>query len=446
MKKRIIYLVTNELLGPVFDAIVLRRLGALATRGYDVHLVTTVPLGHFVRRSARRSLRMQVAKCKRVLSERVYVVPTAPSRLRRWWNDSLGVGLVLTRLAKVPTPSVIYCRGSYAASVALNARRLFGLTYKIVEDLPGIQWAEKWYDNHPDVRLSLANVPADAIKDETAEAEIVKSADQVIAVSHRMADYVIARFGIQPERVTTLWNAVDLKPYDDALSCRDEIRASLGLEGKFVIVYCGSVYPRQRVPEAFRVIERILQRWPSAYFLVLTTNPRRMIDAFAAAAIPADRASIHSIAFQETSRFLCAADLGLITTGFFETPHLANEVCCPVKFAEYLAAGLPVVMSDHVGDYSAYVSEQGIGVSIPPETTVDTAVAMVEDLMRRILVDETTQLQRCRFLGRKDFDFETYLDRLISVLKDMHECPDRGTHSQDWMSLPQRKLSTRQID
>ncbi|HXP48650.1 MAG TPA: hypothetical protein VN922_01785, partial [Bacteroidia bacterium] len=33
----------------------------------------------------------------------------------------------------------------------------------------------------------------------------------------------------------------------------------------------------------------------------------------------------------------------------------------PVKFAEYLAVGLPVIISENIGDYSAFVSEKNCG-------------------------------------------------------------------------------------
>jgi hypothetical protein len=39
-----------------------------------------------------------------------------------------------------------------------------------------------------------------------------------------------------------------------------------------------------------------------------------------------------------------------------------NEVASPVKFGEYLASGLPVVMSAGIGDYSELVRRKKVGV------------------------------------------------------------------------------------
>src|SRR5206468_3305998 len=46
--------------------------------------------------------------------------------------------------------------------------------------------------------------------------------------------------------------------------------------------------------------------------------------------------------------------------------HPVNEVSSPTKFAEYLAAGLPVVMTDHIGDFSALAASNSLGFVLDP--------------------------------------------------------------------------------
>jgi hypothetical protein len=42
-------------------------------------------------------------------------------------------------------------------------------------------------------------------------------------------------------------------------------------------------------------------------------------------------------------------------------PCVTNRVASPTKFAEYLSAGLPVIISEGVGDFSALVGQQDLG-------------------------------------------------------------------------------------
>jgi hypothetical protein len=41
---------------------------------------------------------------------------------------------------------------------------------------------------------------------------------------------------------------------------------------------------------------------------------------------------------------------------------VTNQVASPVKFAEYLAAGLQIIISEKLGDYSALVAKEGLGI------------------------------------------------------------------------------------
>ena len=43
---------------------------------------------------------------------------------------------------------------------------------------------------------------------------------------------------------------------------------------------------------------------------------------------------------------------------------ITNRVSSPVKFGEYLQAGLKILISNHIGDYSRLVQENKLGLVI----------------------------------------------------------------------------------
>jgi hypothetical protein len=62
---------------------------------------------------------------------------------------------------------------------------------------------------------------------------------------------------------------------------------------------------------------------------------------------------------------------------------VTNQVASPVKFAEYLAAGLQVLISPNIGDYSSFIKEYNCGKivdeKIPPLKKIS-----IEDRVKNI--------------------------------------------------------------
>lgn len=71
------------------------------------------------------------------------------------------------------------------------------------------------------------------------------------------------------------------------------------------------------------------------------------------------------VAHEEVSRILSACDYGIL----IREETVTNQVASPTKFAEYLASGLPVVISNHLGDYSAFVETHQCGIRLNGQLT-----------------------------------------------------------------------------
>ncbi|HSY76550.1 MAG TPA: glycosyl transferase, partial [Bacteroidia bacterium] len=80
----------------------------------------------------------------------------------------------------------------------------------------------------------------------------------------------------------------------------------------------------------------------------------------------------------EVQIYLQAADYGLLV----REKSATNEVSSPVKFAEYLAAGLPVIISEHIGDYSQFVEEKNCGILVNKIEWSNLKRSSVEDKQR----------------------------------------------------------------
>jgi glycosyltransferase involved in cell wall biosynthesis len=76
-----------------------------------------------------------------------------------------------------------------------------------------------------------------------------------------------------------------------------------------------------------------------------------------------------------------------------------NRVASPVKFAEYLHAGLPVVLTRGIGDASGWVREHGLGVVLERPWDAGNAGEVLRAL-------DGLESDRCRRFARERLDFD----------------------------------------
>lgn len=60
----------------------------------------------------------------------------------------------------------------------------------------------------------------------------------------------------------------------------------------------------------------------------------------------------------EVQQILFACDYGIL----FRDQSITNKVAAPTKFAEYLSAGLSIIISENLGDYSDFVKNENCGI------------------------------------------------------------------------------------
>ena len=137
--------------------------------------------------------------------------------------------------------------------------------------------------------------------------------------------------------------------YDPNLARRDDttvehLRIELGLDSTrdFVLVYAGSLSAWNR-PDLILAAYHAVRAVHAGTKLLLLTG-----SATEARAIFGRETGviIRSVAHADIQHYLALADLGLLLRD--RSP--VNRVASPVKFAEYLACGVPVLVSPGVGD------------------------------------------------------------------------------------------------
>ncbi len=158
----------------------------------------------------------------------------------------------------------------------------------------------------------------------------------------------------------------------------------------YVYVYAGALGGYYLVDEMAQLIAAA-----RAFALILTQSaPEPMIAALQREGVSGE---VMSVPPDDVPRHLRAADVALLLV----RPSPARRAQSPTKFAEYLAAGLPVIASAGIGDLDAQIEEHRVGVllrSLDRAAFVD-AVRKIDELRR-----DPGLAVRCRALARSHYD------------------------------------------
>jgi glycosyltransferase involved in cell wall biosynthesis len=188
-------------------------------------------------------------------------------------------------------------------------------------------------------------------------------------------------------------------------------RAHLGLADKFVFCYCGSMAFYQRFDVVARLFAGVSRIVPGAHLLVITRDQSGARNHLEQAGVDPAVATVRSARHDEVASYLMAGDVGFLIREDTST----NRVASPVKFAEYLRSGLPVLITSCVGDFGAFVADHGVGEAIAWPVREEEAMQACRRLRERLLSEEDEYRRYCSDKARQYWAWEGQLPRLLEM-------------------------------
>ena len=275
------------------------------------------------------------------------VLPAVPKA--KYWQFTM---LVFTLLCLITGQRKVIARNVIAAKIALFSKKL-GLVNKVVLDGRGAiaaEWNE--YQVVPDENMKRL------IYDQEKTAVI--NSDFRIAVSARLINYWQSSYGyntsnhvVIPCTLNTGFNAFTFS--------KEELineRTLMGFKADDVImVYSGSTAGWQSFNTLGTILGNVLEKENHFKLLFLSGEDENI--AGMKKRFPGQVAS-KWVKHHEVQKVLAACDYGIL----FRENSVTNQVASPTKFAEYLSAGLPVIISENLGDYSDFVKIKKCGMVI----------------------------------------------------------------------------------
>ncbi len=401
---RLLYVSFEGLPKTVFDAQVVGFLRAMAARGLIFDLFVFERLGSAWQSRDRNARRL--AELRAVWGGRVFHVPFATKH-----EFPLAVSAFILALAPDLARRrrlVLHCRGLYSALLAALVKQLSRNVF-FVYDVRGDTEAEYRYrTSDGNSRLSLRGLELRLLR--WAEGVVLRRADYILCVSAALQDRLRIRWRLEGKKSDVVPTCVESALFRFDPEVRFNTRRALGFAGRTVLVYAGSMYPWQRVDQATQLTSRLRTAVPNLHFLCITPdlNEARVV---LSRSLPGDAYTLQHVAHAEMPQYLMASDVGVL----IRERHPLNEVACPTKFGEYLMCGLPVVVTDGIGDVSDLVRREDLGVVLA-DPGDPAALRAVLGLLPR--VSSLEWRSRIAEVGRRVFSWDQYAPLLQSVYEE----------------------------
>ena len=260
---------------------------------------------------------------------------------------------------------VLHCRGQLTTRLGLMLQASAGGRVRVVSDFRGVVAQElmalaarrqsmglvaRVRDGNP----FLSRVPEWVLECEQAA---YHRADVVTCVSSAFVAYLAEKYGVRTGETLVFPTCTRLRlaAEGDLLDRKEQAKAKLGLQGKLVVAFLGSFSAWSDTAMVDKAFSSIAHHTPAHLMLIASNGPDRgLLKKWGHCC------TWVSLPHKDVQRHLMAADVGLL----LRTPSVINRVACPIKVAEYLAAGVPVLASQGIGDLDEILIRHGVGLTI----------------------------------------------------------------------------------
>jgi colanic acid biosynthesis glycosyl transferase WcaI len=239
-------------------------------------------------------------------------------------------------------------------------------------------------------------------------------AARIVSVTHSFKA-VLSKNGVPPERIAVVRNGVDLKAFTPGERPQALVRR-LGLSGKFVAAYVGTLGMAHGLGALLRAAEQLRDRQDIAFVLVGTGAEK---DALMEEVVRRGLDNIHFVGAvdKETVKdYWRLADVALVLLR--DTPLFSHVI--PSKMFEAMGTARPIILGVR-GEAQEILQAAGAGIAIAPEDSNAMASAI------ELLADNTEQRTAMGMAGRRFA--EAHADRdglaqtMLAVLEDIAGAP-----------------------
>lgn len=345
-----------------------------------------------VRLIAFISLRGFITNRRKIINELpdALVIPMCPG-IKRWRLNVYSLKAIVFFF----NPTLMAGRSIISTKLALLCKR--NKTIVIYDGRGAI--AAEWHE------YGVVSDPEMQKESVTLEREVINVSDRQIAVSKQLLEYWKTNFGYNKSNAVVIpctLNAI----FEKLVITLDHIqkcRFLLGyLPDDIVFVYSGSTAGWQGFSALSSVIEPILKASTKNKLLFMSPEDNHIL--YLLNKFPEQVKRKH-VTPSMVPNILISGDFGLLIREY----SITNKVASPVKYSEYLASGLKVIISKDLGDYTQFTLENDAGHVFSPGIQLKLQPVPIHEKLRlqKLALDNFTK--KSHFTSYATLYDESYL-------------------------------------
>jgi len=389
----VLYISNTGLASPIFQSQGLPHIIAIAKKGVNFSLIT-FEFSNSDETEEYKNLEKLLEKSKINYYKIDLRFPKfLPYKVKMWYRGITRVFLLFLK----NRPSVIHSRSYPPTFIANFFSMLVGV--KVIFDMRGTyvdelvesgikkkgtlaylfeRYLERWYIKHSDKLVSVSN-------------SHFKSINKILSESENLSKNVMIRNSFDNE--DSRFISPSKKDYE-------------GLR----LIYLGHSTLKYDIEGIFKLYQSIFNLYPASSLDILTYgNATRFLDEKEMlAASAAQKVNISYSSYEDLHLYLSKADVGLILL----QPFKSNFVSAPIKFAQYLAFGIPVIISDNIGDTKAIIEKYKVGIIL--RGNYDSAALEIMELLKDPKISE-----RCRMVVERELNFTKAVSKYFKIYQEL---------------------------
>nr|WP_290128662.1 glycosyltransferase [Pseudoalteromonas shioyasakiensis] len=267
-------------------------------------------------------------------------------------------------------PDIVHCRSYHATWAALKVREKYKLKYKVIFDARGIWPLEvtlKRKESQESKNYKFLN---------GVEQYCLDNSDKVIAVSESMSLYFAKKTQTDIETIYLSADTSQLSTIERRVKrCKDK---------SIMYCYLGALSSNtwHKPKELSELFKRLKTLTPDCKLMIITTSPKSGFLTYFNCFPEGDIVVRSSTNINELKGLLTECDYGLMSyfTPECELQKTLSSSVLAVKTAEYLAAGMPMLVNKYCGGAALFLKDYRVGISYDPENLQTLTLKHIKEL------------------------------------------------------------------
>lgn len=197
-----------------------------------------------------------------------------------------------------------------------------------------------------------------------------KHADRLVCVTPLIADYIVHRFNVLPEKIRVVPNGVDIETYSpmDKKACR----RALGLDEDILYIgFIGNFAGWQGIDNIIEIMPSILKDYQNCYVMLVgdgeyLSEYKKMAEQLGIADKIVFPGRVHK---DQAALWINSFDIGVV----LKRPIASGY--SPLKLYSYMACGIPVIATDTDG--FEIVKQYAAGILVPSDNRQELRRALI---------------------------------------------------------------------